>query len=224
MPQLIILGATPQRTYITTANSAATTSTYTFSGVSIGPASPDRYVVGCFYTSTAVGGRTRTAVSIGGSAATVVAESNTQITATNTGIATIAGQAIPSGTTADFSITYNNNMTGCILFVYILNNLASTTAFDTDAIVIDSLSVFTSKTVTLDIPGGGLVIAFAGYPNTGQPQAFTNVTEDAQVDNGDTSSVGSLQNQSASTGYSITSTKVLGAPGTNYSLAAASWS
>jgi hypothetical protein len=154
MPQLIILGATPQRTYITTANSAATTATYTFSGVSIGPASPDRYVVGCFYTSTAVGGRTRTAVSIGGSAATVVAESNTQITATNTGIATIAGQAIPSGTTADFSITYNNNMTGCILFVYILNNLASTTAFDTDAIVIDSLSVFTSKTVTLDIPGG----------------------------------------------------------------------
>jgi hypothetical protein len=153
--------------FITTVDEPNNLTTVTFNGVSIGAASSDRLVVAVFH---ATGGGSssvlKSSISINSTTPTDAIDISTFYSNIN-----VAYLAVPSGTTADFSITYSNTKNRTTLAVYTLKNYTSATPTDTDSVVYGSSSGTVSGPITLDIPQGS--VALYSYNNG---QAFETVT------------------------------------------------
>lgn len=148
--------------------SIASTTTYTFSGMSFGPAAADRYLVACYAWITG-GLPVYSSSTIGGVTATKLVESLGSNTRTAIAIA-----AVPSGTSGNvvLNLSSGSNMFGCAL--YSITNMSSPAAVSTGT---DTSS---PNQAALDVPAGGSVIGVC-FANSVNDATWTNATEDAAV-------------------------------------------
>lgn len=158
-------------TVVVTATSGSTASltTYSFAGLSIGTASADRYVI--VGIESQAGGTTGVLNSstIGGIAgATVV-----QMTNTSGGFSSIVAlviAAVPTGTTATITVTFNVSNARCGVQVYAATGMDGSAATNT----------YTSKandpTVSMNISAGGSAIGASEALGTA---TWTGLTEDS---------------------------------------------
>lgn len=141
-------------------------SSYTFSGVAIGTAAATRRVVVCLALDGA-GGRTVSAVTVGGVSASQVD------TAANTNLLCDMWVAtVPTGTTGDIVVTVTGGqVTRCMYAVYALyNTLSATASFNGDDIT-------SAYSISATIGDNSATIAMFG--NRGSASAtWTNASED----------------------------------------------
>jgi hypothetical protein len=153
--------------FITTVDEPNNLTTVTFNGVSIGAASSDRLVVAVFHaTGGAASSISKSSISINSTTPTDAIDISTFYSNIN-----VAYLAVPSGTTADFSITYSNTKNRTTLAVYTLKNYTSATPTNTDSVVYATTTSTVSGPITLDIPQGS--VALYSYNNG---QGFETVT------------------------------------------------
>lgn len=198
----------------------ASQSSYTFTVANIGPAASDRYVVVCISSEASTDGRTLSSVTIGGNAATLHANAASNIVASTTVIAAIAGLLVTSGTTATVVANFSGNMAICYCHVYTLTfDLSSTpTATKTKA----SNAATTSLSDTINVPENGALLVTSCCATSTGSYTMTGVAEDADLNSGNVPScVGSQDQLSAETGraYSVT----ISANTPNMAMAAVVW-
>ena len=149
--------------YEATAVSVTDLTTYTFSGLAIGTAAPDRKVV--VIVSGSVASRSVSSVTVGGISATLV-KSQTDTNA----IIEIWQAVVPTGTTGDVVVVWSGAMTRCGVGVWAVYE-AAIAAFDTGSSNADPM------TDTLNCPANGVVIGGATNSNTVSAHAWTGITE-----------------------------------------------
>jgi len=160
-----------QYTFDHTSVDGTDSATYTFASQAIGTAYSDRLVV-VGYAFTNLTGQAITSVTIGGITATTI-----HSTGTNTACG-LAWANVPTGTTASIVITPTSAGTvRCGISVYVVRGLQSMTAFATNASAGGSDA---SRNTSLNIAAGGVV--FAVSASQAGATAWTNITEDADVD------------------------------------------
>jgi len=153
---------TASRSFITSVSSTSGLTTYTFSGVSLGAPSSDRQIIICAESRKTAGALCEiVACSIGGVAATVVAQQASAPTGT-ANYAGIASAIVPAGETGDVSITFSVAQLRCGLQVYSLAG-ASVGAHRSAASLADNPSV------ALEVPAGGIA---TGCLSVASSQAF----------------------------------------------------
>lgn len=153
--------------FITTVDEPSNLATVTFNGVSIGAASSDRIVVAVFHaTGGSSSSITKSSISINSTTPTDAIDISTFYSNIN-----VAYLTVPSGTTADFSITYSNTKARTTLAVYTLKNYTSATPTGTDSVVYAAGTGTVSGPITLDISQGS--VALYSYNNG---QGFETVT------------------------------------------------
>jgi hypothetical protein len=212
-------GSPATRTYVSSTVSTSNASAYTFTNHNIGTAAADRYVVVGYasYNNTS-GAPSFSSATIGGNAAT---PHHNQINVTDfvymaTGI---FGLLVTSGTQATIVVNFSETMQNCVVSVWALYGLDSTTPHHTNGGNADSA---TSVSTTLNIPDQGVAVAIAGSVNNNVAHTAAGLTEDADTTIESTQRYHSMsaQSMSAETGRTISST---GNAVTFRSLAAASW-
>lgn len=161
-------------TFLSEQKSGNDTTGYSFSGVSLGAAASDRYIIATVHATAS--GRTIASVTIGGVTATDVLASNL-----NYGIF-IAN--VPTGDTGDVVVTLDAGGTSMHVGLWRITGLVSATADDTD----DGRGVTGSDTPTgtlsIDVSvgaggGSGFAIASCGQTGPADPisATWTEVTE-----------------------------------------------
>lgn len=168
----------PIRTYMGRHTDSALLTDYTFSSVNIGDAAPDRLVVVAAHTTVRHNAnRFISGATIAGSAATQVATAHTNTT--YSADAVLFSRLVTTGTTATITIAMTNGVAAmCIIDVYIITGLRSTTAFST-ATNTDTASA-TGLSASLNIPGNGVMIAaYTVFKDTST--TWTNATEDSDA-------------------------------------------
>jgi hypothetical protein len=167
-------GVTFSLAYVTTATDATSQTTYTFAAQSIGVADTNRIVVVGICARSATTTLDFSTVTIGGVSATLTKK---QRTTTDTSTTTIAGlyqAAVPTGTTGDVVVTFNEAAVRAAVAVWRLVT-ATSTATATASSAVDPADV------SLTIPSGGGVIVFAAssagtsYTPTGYTENFDGV-------------------------------------------------
>ncbi|MGE0658265.1 MAG: hypothetical protein AB7F36_01690 [Reyranellaceae bacterium] len=153
-----------------TANGESTTnsSSYSFSGVSIGAAAADRIVVFCF-AGDAGSGRTISSVTINGSAATLI-----QQNASGNIRCGMYALAVPAGTTATLAVTFSGSMNRCMYSAFAI------TGADGAAAHASGNDVTSTYGVSINVPADGGAIAFAAGREAAS-YSFTGVTEDVDA-------------------------------------------
>lgn len=152
------------------ANTTADASSYTYPGVAIGAASPDRYII------VGTGGRnasnrTFNSCTVGGAATTRLVH---QATLNHLALF-ITNAPVVSGTTADIVLSLSGTSQRNAISVWALRgSLASTTPLDT--LNIDA----SDPSGSLDVEAGGAHVAIA-YTNGNTTVTWTGVTEDYDV-------------------------------------------
>ena len=126
---------------------------YTFSSESFGAADAGRYIVATVSARKSGGATTLASVTIGGVSATIVEQINN--TASHCNNAAIAIAKVPTGTSGDIVVTWNDPMVRCTLGVYRLVGIDSPTPADS------STSTANDPTYALDVPAGGAAIGVA---------------------------------------------------------------
>jgi hypothetical protein len=199
------------RTYQGSNSSTSDATSYTFSAVNIGTGLA---VVAA--SGNAAGTRTVSSITLDGSAMDNVV-SNTA----NVNVGSIRKRAFASAT-GEVIVTFSSGMTRAIIHRYLLTGYASETASDTEANVSAGA---TSRTVNIDIPEQGAVIAAGGFDGSAQTTvSWSGATEDndTDVENGSIFGAASAQGLSAQTGRTITLTSDA-ASANDCHIVAASW-
>lgn len=137
------------------AGSSTDSSSYSFSGLSIGSAASNRAVLALIHGGAQT--RTITSVTIGGISATQCASYSF-----GGGITAIYGAIVPTGTTATVVVNFSGTQDRCGVAVYTTTDLKSFIAFDSGGDA-DGASPFSAA---IDIPTGGFVIAGVGTHNS----------------------------------------------------------
>lgn len=132
---------------------------------SIGSAAGDRYVVAVIFGGTGAG--TVSSATIGGVAATIIAQ-----TATANMLGAIIIANVPSGTTADVVVTFSASQSRAGCGVYTITGLSSAAATDSDA------TTTNNATLTLSTVAGGVIIAVCGSNNGSATDTWTTAVED----------------------------------------------
>ena len=162
---------------------ATNLTTYTSDARAIGTASATRRVY-AFIMGWAGASRTLNSATIGGVAATI----ELQINNTNAGnslIAAIVSATVPTGTTAVVVATFDAGMGSAAIAVISLDNLLSTTPYD--SVSATSLTAAVNTGAVFDQPTAGYCMALAIAAANGTPTCvWTNLTEtvDDFVDDG----------------------------------------
>lgn len=141
--------------YITALSDTVGRTTYTFNSTSIGAASNNRLVVVCA-SIAATANRTINSMTIGGTSATSVVSSASNVLGT-----AIFALLVTSGTTANISFTASGACLSGAIHVFTLKGLSSQTAIDTDTTVAAAVN-----SLTLTTNYGSLVVAI-GQGGTG---------------------------------------------------------
>jgi len=144
-------GVTPVALSVTdTETQTPSATTYTFSSKSLGAASSDRIIAAVIFSDAIAGGISSS--TINGVSGT------TQVETTKgnefTGIITAA---VPTGTTGDVVVTFDDSGNSCALAVYSITGASSITAADTLIVNSDA-----NPTGSLTVGNGGCIIT-AGY-------------------------------------------------------------
>lgn len=158
------------RTHIGDSADATTYSGGSWNSIAIGDADPNRYVLVGIYGSS--GTRTVSSVTIGGVSATLVSDgTNSARIQHSAGTSEFWIAAVPTGTTANISITWSGSQNRCGAGVWTMVRPKSTTAVD-----VDSSNSASPASVTLTTTNPGVVFAIGGNNSTGS-YSWTNVTE-----------------------------------------------
>lgn len=141
-------------------------SSYSFSSVAIGTAAATRRVVVCLAMDGA-GGRSVSAVTVGGISATQV-----ESAANNNLLCDMWVATVPTGTTATIAVTITGgSVTRCMYAVYALyNTLSATATFHSDDIT-------SAYSISTTIAANSVTIAMFGSRGGGT-SSWTNATED----------------------------------------------
>ena len=161
---------------VCTAPTALTTdvTTYTFTAASIGTAAVGRRVLVAIVCSDNGLSANITGVTIGGNAATIVAQSTVNVSTNQTAFACLQ---VDAGTTADIVVTMDadgaNNMQ---IQVYALFGLSSTTPADT---YVENGTTATVTAGSIDCPAGGAIFGAVGWrdPGVATTTTWTLTTE-----------------------------------------------
>jgi hypothetical protein len=166
-PRLIGRRKSPP-SYVHTTGPAITTdlSEYTFSSVDISDAGNRIVVVGIMSLRSAAGTANLTSVTIAGVSASV------EVVSASGGrqICAIATASVPTGTTGDIVVTFDQTMARCVIAVWAAYDLNSATAVDTASSTADPASL------DVDTQTAGLIFAVA-YNNGGGTATWTGITE-----------------------------------------------
>lgn len=152
MPVLLnpfrFIGPPPVASYIGTAQSTTDLTTYTLAATAIGTAAADRFVV------VGIGGEGSaiqvSGVTIAGNAAALLVRSDA-----GTAVAALYGLIVAAGTTADIEVTFSGASQRCLVGVWTITGLQSTTPVDTAQVTDDSGN---PMSVNVDIAEDGVVI------------------------------------------------------------------
>jgi hypothetical protein len=150
--------------FLQAAASTADAARYNFPAQNLGtPSATRRIIVGVGTRDTLTNDKTILSVTVGGVAATVVEQF--QSDNSGDGAACLAGLAIaavPTGTTGDVVVVFSEPMLRAAISVYAVHDLASETPAAT------ATSDAAAPTATLDVPAGGFVIgvSFVGLQAT----------------------------------------------------------
>lgn len=167
---LMLVGAGSQNgippatvTYITTTLNTSASTSHSFTGVSLGTPSADRYVVvGTCGTSAA--NYTLSSASIGGVSATV------HLTGSMAGF---FGALVPTGSTGNIVFTTSAS-TGVGIVVYVLNALQSTTPTGTNS----AIGTSSPQTINVTSAANGVAIGYGCARVASLTMAFSNATTD----------------------------------------------
>lgn len=177
--------------------------TYTFTGVGIGTAATDRFVLCAVMAPANSGSRTITSVTIGG-----VAADQLETTADAAGESrwAIWGAEVPTGTTATIEVVLTSAPDRCGIMTFEANNLQSTTPTVTATANTGSAAL----TQGISVLSGGFVVAVGGIENSASRWSWTNLTERVDVDigSGGSSMTGACDTYSAGSSPTITATPV----------------
>ena len=165
--------------FVTSASSSADASSYTYSTISLGAAASNRKIVVTVAAYGSGNGRTISSLTVGGVEATQVVAATIS---TNSPTAAIWIASVPTGITGDIVVTWTAGMIGCDIAVFRLIGASSTAKATGTDIVNDG-----ANTVTLFVPGGGVVIAVvlvdssdaSGVSTTSWSATVTEVTDEA---------------------------------------------
>jgi|GEM_PF-949516 len=189
---------------------------WTFPGIDIGDAAPDRVVYVAVTAGTVSGTGTVVDVTIGGVSATQIVKAEGP-GSPNAEEVSIWALAVASGTTATIFVDHDDATTGCGIVVW-AGYGSSATAEDTAT---DSGE---PTSVSIDIPAGGVCVGMVAVrSNTGGPPSWTwtGLTEDVDgiqwnTTVGDIASGASLASASGETSLTVTAdfsgTEVRAAP------------
>jgi len=152
---------------------------FTFTGMTIGTAGADRYVLVCLGASDATGSPSGYAVSsltVGGQTASEIVSVKS-----NDGnwdvMAAIWLAHVPAGTTADVDVAFDHMVSTCAAVTYALSNPTSTAADDTAT----DETYGSSADLSLTGVSGGAAVGFAQTQN-GHAMSWSGLTEDAEWD------------------------------------------
>lgn len=160
------------RTFLQTAVSTTSASTYTFSSQNFGTESADRYIVAAAVgrSDDATGTITLDSVSIGGEAATLsVNHRNTG--GSNITFAAFAIAHVPTGTTGDVVVTFSGAILRCGIALYSATSVDPT---PTDT----GVSSANDPTTSLDVAAGGIAFATGYTSQASAADSVAGVTED----------------------------------------------
>jgi hypothetical protein len=197
--------------YITTANSTANLTTYTFSNVSLGTVTSNRLVVIGVYGHNTTN-RTISGVTVGGVSATLVGKYDGF--SSNNGIYQIANA---SDSIADIVVTFSGGELRAAINVWALYNLSSTTSEDYD---FGFTSSSNSISRTLTGTSGGLLVAQGSINTTLGTASWTGATENNEVTLEAAVEYSAATNSNSSSSQTIT---IDWANTTSKSLVAARW-
>jgi hypothetical protein len=155
--------------YIGSASSGSTNSTYTFSATSIGTADTNRIVA---VVVSATGGSTADvdSVTINGTTATTV-----NSTAFSFATIAVAYLSVPSGTSADIVVNLSASRARCAVDVYRVIGASTTLAANS---VNSFPSSVTSASITTTIPSGGVAIYSIVTPGGTITYSWSSAIED----------------------------------------------
>lgn len=144
---------------------------YTYSGAAIGTAASDRkVVVGILGRSTNPSTRTISSVTVAGVSATQAV----YVSNTIGNVSAFYVADVPTGTTGDVVVTWNDTMQNSTIGVYAMYGAASSTPHDT------ATDIASAYSQTLDIPAKGVGFA-CGAVQANTTATWAGLTEDADA-------------------------------------------
>jgi hypothetical protein len=185
-PGMLMVGAsaaTPMLAHTGSDDDSADQSSYSFLNVPFGTEAASRYMVVAVGARINSGTVNPTAVTIAGNSASVIIQQSN-----GDNYVGLWGVALPTGTTGTVQVDFDDLRDQCLISVYALYDLSSTTPNDT------SDDINTALSLDINTLADGVLIA-AGFSNT-TPTAFewTGATEDYEQ----VSDAGGLSTASAS--------------------------
>lgn len=168
-------GTVPTASFLAKDEDASNLTEYTYT-LSFGAAASNRYLIACATTRGSATSATVDTLTIGGVTATQVVEATVNNSGAYNGVA-IYIAAVPTGTSGDVVVTYNNSQLrgGCGL--YRVTGLSSSTAHDTAS----DNGASSPLSDTINVLAGGFVIGVAtGEAATtwaGVTETYDEVTE-----------------------------------------------
>lgn len=161
-------------TFLAHQESATAAASFTFTGLNFGAASPDRYLVACICWEGSPA-KTLTSCTIGGVAASIICQVNGGSTSVNSSAICIA--LVPTGTSGNVVANFSGSAgeTGCSL--YSVSGIPAGTASSS------ATSAANAPTATINVPGGGAVIAVANAigPSGAPTATWTGLTKDVDA-------------------------------------------
>lgn len=203
----------PVLTYVGSTLDAGNSTNYTFTGHAIGTAAADRLVV-VASSSGGGGDGVVTGGTIGGSALTLNIAS-----LSNRPAVSIMSRVVAAGTTATIVVNHDSARRNCLIHVWTVTGLTSTTPHDTGAQISTGATFLTDN---INVLAGGLVVGVFGSQGV-NALSWTGLTEHVgseQDDGSDTGVSASSSNMSAEINRAITGTSSVSS---RVSLAVCSW-
>ena len=117
----------------------ADNSTYTFASQNLGTANDERYIVVAAMARKSGAGLNLSSVTIGGVSATIVKQQTNSTT--NSNCVGIAMAKVPTGTSGNIVVTWDNSVNRCAIGVWRVLGVSGVTAYDTDGSTADDPSV-----------------------------------------------------------------------------------
>lgn len=156
--------------------------TYTFSDLAFGEEAEDRRLV-MFVSGRSNASRSINSASIGGVSASNVVTATVTGASTNQSRGAIRIAAVPTGTSGDVVVTFSGSMLRAAVSLYRIVGLSSSTANNTANGSIGGTGNSGDKTLQIDVPAGGVMLAGAAgfgtqnsFSAAGMTTDFTNTT------------------------------------------------
>lgn len=158
--------------YLGTSVDTVNRSTYTFSAMNAGDPDATRYFVAAIGYSD-VAGDSISSVTIGGQSCTIVSDVGPGVGDASGLALVITSSPVPTGTTVDVIVNTAGSVSNCIVSLYAIYDLVSTTPVDLD----NSIST-TDPSITINVTAESAVFALAMNGSAVSSVTWTGLTED----------------------------------------------